>query len=168
MKLKYISWIPAVIVMVVIFLFSAKPAVTSNDSSKIIAAQVLELYEKITNNEIDTNVRDVILDKLNHVVRKSAHYLEYALLAWCICLHLAVLKLGGKKLFAYAILCSAAYALTDEIHQYFVPGRSCQLTDVLLDSFGAATGALLFLMMHFVFSKVKLKRKNANPLPRNV
>ena len=166
MKLKYISWIPAVLVMIVIFLFSARPAVSSNDSSKAIAAQVLEIYEEITNNEIDTNVREDILDKLNHVVRKSAHYLEYTLLAWCICLHLAVLKLGRKKLFAYAILCSAAYALTDEIHQYFVPGRSCQLTDVLLDSCGAATGALVFLFMLFVFNKIS-KRKNANLLPRN-
>jgi len=163
MKLKYISWIPAVIVMIIIFLFSARPAANSNDSSKIIAAQVLELYEDITNNEIDVNTSESILDKLNHIIRKSAHFLEFALLAWCCGLHLAVLKLGTRNLFVYAILFSAAYALTDEIHQYFVPGRSCQLSDVLLDSCGATTGALIFIiMMHFA-KRLKSKWK-ANPL----
>lgn len=163
MKLKYISWIPAVIVMVVIFLFSARPAVSSNDSSKTIAAQVLRLYEDISNNEIDTSTRESILDKLNHIIRKSAHFLEFALLAWCSGLHLAVLKLGTRKLIAYATLFSAVYALTDEIHQYFVPGRSCQITDVLLDSCGAATGALVFILMMNVAKRLKSKGKT-NPL----
>lgn len=163
MKLKYISWVPAVIVMVIIFSFSATPAANSNDSSKTIATQVLRIYEDITNNEIDISTREGILDRLNHIIRKGAHFLEFALLAWCIGLHFAVLKPGKRGLFAYATGFSAAYALTDEIHQYFIPGRSCQLSDVLLDSCGAATGALIFIFMMYLAKRLRSKGKT-NPL----
>lgn len=162
MKAKYLSWIPAGIVMVIIFLFSAKPAVSSNNGSLIISEQILNLYENITNNEYDDTVRNKILDHINHAVRKGAHFLEYALLAWCICLHLMVLKLRGIRLFLYATLSSAVYALTDEIHQYFVAGRSCQLTDVLLDSCGAATGALIFIITLCIINKVKANHVSKN------
>jgi len=39
------------------------------------------------------------------------------------------------------LLCAALGAL-DELHQYFVPGRSALVTDVLLDTASAALGAL--------------------------
>jgi VanZ family protein len=153
------SWIPAAIVMVVIFMFSAKPAVNSDESSKAIATQVLKLYENITNNEYDNNTRNNIIDKINHIVRKSAHFLEYALLALCFSLHLKALKVNGKYLLLlYATLFSAFYALSDEIHQYFIPGRSCQLRDVLLDSCGAATGALFFLLLIHSYRYIKKTR----------
>lgn len=158
MKLKYISWVPAVIIMVVIFMFSAKPAVNSNDSSKTIATQVFKLYENITNNEYDNNTRIDIIDKLNHIVRKGAHFLEYALLAWCFSLHLMAIKMTKRYLLLYATLFSAIYALSDEIHQNFVPGRSCQLSDVLLDSCGAATGAIFFIFMIHIYTYIKKVR----------
>ena len=33
------------------------------------------------------------------------------------------------------------YAVSDEVHQYFVPGRSCELRDMLIDACGVAVGA---------------------------
>ena len=63
----------------------------------------------------------------------------------------------GKKGMAYGILTGVAYAMTDEIHQLFVPGRSCQVTDVLIDSagvlFGSVIGVLIFI------STVKQRRR---------
>jgi VanZ family protein len=155
MRLKFISWIPAAVVMVVIFLFSANPAESSNESSKIIASQVVTIYENITNVEYDPNTREKLIDKFNHIIRKSAHFSEFALLAWCICLHLMVLKRKGISLYLTAVSLSALYAATDEIHQYFVPARSCQLRDVLIDTCGAATGALFFFIMLLVYARVK-------------
>ncbi len=51
-------------------------------------------------------------------------------------------RTGGK-----ALLIAALYSVTDEFHQRFVPGRSCQLSDMLLDSCGAAIGILLVLFI---------------------
>ena len=49
----------------------------------------------------------------------------------------------------------ALYACSDELHQYFVPGRSCRFFDVCVDSTGAFFGALLFWGMYSCLSKRK-------------
>jgi len=46
------------------------------------------------------------------------------------------------------------YAISDETHQIFVPGRSAQISDVLIDSVGAIVGILMYL----VLARIKLKR----------
>ena len=46
------------------------------------------------------------------------------------------------------MLIATAYAATDEVHQVFVPGRSAEFTDVLLDSLGALVGIWLYLAWH--------------------
>ena len=40
-------------------------------------------------------------------------------------------------------LSGTVYAVSDELHQLFVPGRSCMPADVLLDSAGVLAGTLL-------------------------
>ena len=37
-------------------------------------------------------------------------------------------------------LTGTLYAVTDEIHQYFVPGRSCEFRDICIDSAGVLCG----------------------------
>ena len=48
-----------------------------------------------------------------------------------------------KKILA-AITIAILYAATDEIHQYFVPGRICSFWDFLFDSLGAVVGVFLY------------------------
>ncbi len=45
------------------------------------------------------------------------------------------------------------YAITDEVHQFFVPGRSCEARDVAIDSCGVAAGVLIWLLIR------KMRRK---------
>ncbi len=45
-------------------------------------------------------------------------------------------------------LLTVLYAITDEIHQTFVPGRSGRVTDVLIDAAGAAVGVLVMTWLH--------------------
>jgi len=52
------------------------------------------------------------------------------------------------------VVIGALYALTDEIHQYFVAGRACQLSDVLIDSVGVFLGVCLYSII--------IKTKSAN------
>jgi VanZ family protein len=40
-----------------------------------------------------------------------------------------------------------AYAVTDEIHQFFVPERACAVTDMLIDSAGVAAGAMILILI---------------------
>ncbi|MFH1307321.1 MAG: VanZ family protein [archaeon] len=74
---------------------------------------------------------------------------------------LLISLLGGKK--KYLILClgilaAVFYALLDEIHQFFVPGRYSSISDVLVDSLGIIYAA----MIYFIIIKY---RENKNVFP---
>ena len=76
------------------------------------------------------------------LVRKTAHFTEFAVLGflWSRVFH-------GKQLYIPFVL-SVLTAVVDESIQRFVPGRSGQMKDVLIDSAGAAT-ALCAAMVSF-------------------
>lgn len=78
------------------------------------------------------------INALNKVLRKSAHFTEYMILAL---LAVRAFQFGHAKLrwrsFFGALALSALYAVSDELHQRLVPGRSAAALDVLIDSSGA-------------------------------
>lgn len=94
------------------------------------------------------------------LVRKTAHFTEYAILGILFYLNLRhhSSQKQSPKLFALAILFSALYACTDEFHQLFVPGRTGQPFDVLVDSFGATFGCLVVLAVQKIRSRLTLRR----------
>lgn len=69
------------------------------------------------------------------VLRKIAHFCEYAILGL-----LLVRALGREPLAAAA---GIAYAGTDELHQHFVRGRHAAWRDILIDSAGILAGVLV-------------------------
>lgn len=144
MKLFYIAWIPAILIMGVIYYFSSKPAVVSAESSMTIANGIIELYENITDAPLQEATRPEKVEKLDHIVRKCAHFLEYMVLAAALCLPLWIKGMEGKRRILLAVVLTAVYAVSDEFHQTFVPGRSGELKDVLIDTSGAVLGAFLF------------------------
>ena len=146
MKLKHITWLPAVVIMVLIFSFSHKPAVNSNENSLTIANKVLAIYEKVTDQQYDALKRRDQLEKINHFIRKGAHFSEYALLAIAFAFHFFTWKWSKIKIFQLSSIFCAVYAMTDEYHQTFIEGRSGQISDVLIDTAGAVTGALFVIL----------------------
>ena len=72
---------------------------------------------------------------LHLLLRKAAHFTEYAILAL---LWTGVLPRRSRRLWL-AFWLAAGYAVTDEIHQAFVPNRGPSPIDVLIDASGAAT-----------------------------
>jgi VanZ like family len=113
-----------------------------------------------TNNYIDPVIRFLFGDlspggfRLAHaVVRKSAHFIEYAVLAVLMgrALTPPPLRLPRGAL-ARTIVCCALYASLDEFHQLFVPSRGASPWDVGLDTLGATVGALLLVWRRAVSS----------------
>ena len=92
-------------------------------------------------------------------VRKTAHFTEYAILGLLFYLNLwhHSSKKQSPKLFALAILFSALYACTDEFHQLFVPGRTGQPFDVLVDTLGATFGCLVVIAVQKLRSQLALR-----------
>ena len=79
----------------------------------------------------------------NLLVRKAAHFTEYAVLGVLVS---SALDPGARRTRSRILLIAAVLALVaslDESIQLFVPGRSGMVTDVLLDCCGAATGVAL-------------------------
>lgn len=58
---------------------------------------------------------------------------------------------------AMSIFLSFLYAITDELHQVFVPGRSAQFRDVLIDTLGASFGAIITYLIVKLFTKIKTR-----------
>ena len=101
-----LRWLPAVAWMAVIFFLSSQPDLPGPASHW-----------------------------LNFVLKKSAHFFSYALLA--ILFRRALYGRPGSDL--TALILTLLYAISDEFHQSFVPGRSPRATDVLIDLAGALT-----------------------------
>ena len=92
----------------------------------------------------------------DHILRKCAHFGEYALLGVFTA---AALRTGTHFSWPAALLPGTLAALCDETIQLFVPGRSGQITDVWLDTAGSLTGALLTLLIFFLCRKRPKQRK---------
>lgn len=83
-------------------------------------------------------------------VRKGAHCFEYMILG--ILMYLTIELYINRRLLIYGIslVAGVAYAMTDELHQYFVPGRSCELRDVMIDSIGVLIGVSLMYIIKMI------------------
>jgi VanZ family protein len=86
------------------------------------------------------------MDWINYLARKCAHFTEYFVL---LLLAVRALQYGDPRIrwgrFAGAVALSLAWALADEFHQSFVPGRTAYLDDVYLDWSGCAAAAIVTL-----------------------
>jgi VanZ like family len=84
-----------------------------------------------------------LTDRFGALQSFAGHFVEYAVLAllvqWSLTEKSAAAKRAGVKHVAgWAFVIAAAYAITDEVHQYFVPGRHMDPFDLLTDAAGAA------------------------------
>ena len=130
--------------MVVIFCFSGQPAddssAVSDEITLTVAGIVRPDYVSLPAPE-----RQSFLEALSKIIRKNAHFLEYALLgfnltAW-LCLSRPQAAPRRCRMQAWGL--TALYAASDELHQLFVEGRSAEVLDILIDSAGGLFGVLI-------------------------
>jgi VanZ family protein len=132
------SWLPVVLWTGLIFLLS-----TGIGAGGRTVAFLIEMNRRF---HLGIGMQEILA--LNHCIRKAAHATEYALLAVLLWRGLALP--GGwpgwgwnRRTLGEAFLVAVAYAVTDEFHQAFVPGRGSQVSDVVIDGSGAALGLLV-------------------------
>ncbi|WP_426350656.1 VanZ family protein [Alloiococcus sp. CFN-8] len=133
LKGKLIAAVLLLAWMVVIFVFSAMPAEVSDEKSRLIV-NILEA--------LGLNTEGTLADLANHLVRKSAHFIEYALL-YLLALNLMRYYFTFNKAFLISLAVVFLYACTDEFHQLFVPGRAGRFSDVMIDTAGGFTTMVL-------------------------
>lgn len=153
--MRRIIWIlPVLIWMSVIFWFSEKPADQSSQMSMSVGRIVGEIcvrdFGKLPEGE-----QMEFAERIDHFVRKSAHFTEYTILGILLANTYAAFGMRRWKWFLCSSGSGILYAASDEFHQLFVPGRSGQVSDVLLDGCGVLAGIALILIYRQLIRRPK-------------
>lgn len=138
---KILSWTAVILWMALIFNLSSQVADKSNQMSTGITEIIIKTLEKIAP---DT---DFDIKSFNHIVRKNAHFFAYLVLGVLVMNALRRSKVYAIRSFILALGICILYAVSDEVHQLFVPGRGGQVMDVFIDSSGAIAGIGLYLLI---------------------
>lgn len=124
--------------MILIFFMSHKPAPESAEMSGFIVEWLLE-----------HGIGRSVAESLDFIVRKCAHMAEYFVLTYCASfLFIHIKKSCVVSIRILPVMIAVLYAISDEIHQLFVPGRAGKVSDVLIDSVGIAI-AFVLLTLYF-------------------
>ena len=145
--IKIINIVLLLVCMIGIFLFSSEDRDTSTNTSIETTKKVVS----VVSNDEDTSTK-IAKDYFNEV-RKSAHLIEYFCLG---ILAINVLKDYHKINIWMILICIVfcmLYALSDEIHQIYVPGRSCELRDIFIDTSGSIIGIIIYSLINFIYRK---------------
>jgi len=135
-----LSWTAVVIWMIVIFMLSAQQGTESSHLSDRVAEIVIEKVKVLIPQNADTGTATSFVWTLKLFLRKSAHFAEYFILGVLVMNAMKAGEMPDLRAFILALLFCVLYAASDELHQYFVPGRDARATDVLIDSIGALAG----------------------------
>jgi VanZ family protein len=131
MKIQYkyallVTW------MIVIFLFSSQVAHTSSAQSAVFVG-VLEALHVSLPEQV-----------LTFLTRKAAHTFIYFVLGILMFNVIRSYDISARRAIWMSIVFVCGYACTDEFHQIFVSGRSPEVTDVLIDTCGGASGVTAY------------------------
>ena len=151
MKNKILLCLSALLVIIwmgVIFMFSETPSDKSNAGSLKISRFIVE---KIYCDK-NTVEKEKLAKKFNKPLRKVAHGSVYLILAIFVNSVVCITKKKNFICNLISIIFCFIYACTDEFHQMFVLNRSPLIGDVLIDTFGAIIGSLMF---NFIYKKIK-------------
>lgn len=140
-KKKIVAWILLLFWVSLIFFMSNQPADISDGQSDL----VIKIFSYI-GIELD----DYFGNLASFVVRKGAHFTEYFIL------YLLSYNLNkhyfSKNAKLFSIIFVFLYACSDEIHQFFIPGREMHIRDVIIDTSGGLFGHLI------LFIKAKIRK----------
>lgn len=184
-------FLPALLIFQMLFIFTMSSfGHNSSDAQSNLFVDFIAQNFPHVRHGLENNL--ISLSTLIFLVRKTAHFTEYAILGSLFFLNLRnrlksnntltensklqttktlakknpntqLTKTIAKKAplgplkyaLAMSILLSFLYACTDEIHQIFVPGRSAQFRDVLIDTLGASFGTLIAYLILKLITKIK-------------
>ncbi len=146
---KIILWCLIIINASAIFIFSSQPAEISSDVSGGIVRKIIETLPGI--KELPQQEKAEIYELIHTAVRKIAHFTLYTLLGIWVFLQSREYNLKNPAVFTVTVC--LFYAISDELHQLFSSGRSCELRDMCIDTAGAVFGVLLVIMIEKIKNK---------------
>ena len=143
--------------LAVIFLFSSQSADGSKKLSEGISVKIARLLNRDRTEDTE-DVNAVTIARYNRIIRKAAHTAEYAVLGMLLYIFVSTFSL--KRITGSGISLGGCilYAVLDELHQVFIPGRGPRATDVLIDSLGAIAGIAAAAAVLYLVSATRARR----------
>lgn len=163
-RIRTFLWIAVILWMAVIFAFSAQDSDASSDTSDPLVDSVMEGFFGSGHGLSEFDI-ERLRSVLTFLVRKSGHFIEYAILGVLLCCAVSRYRIGIIKSAAISFSASSLYGVTDEIHQLFVSGRACRLFDVFVDSAGSLAGVTAATVILWIYLK---KHNKVNKFPENI
>lgn len=154
-QIKILNIILIIIWMIIIFNFSGQIGTESGNTSRKFTVQIIKI---LTGKSL--SIHEPFVDNLQSIIRKLAHFSIYTIGGFLIMNYQYETNKKEYKKLIYSIIFGGSYAITDEIHQIFVPGRSGNMFDVGIDTLGVVTGVLIYITFRKILKKVR-KRCNA-------
>lgn len=146
---KIIKIILVVLWMGLIFMFSNDTGVASTKKSDGV---IVRTVQRIIRRDLTSEEKHKVLKYFVVPVRKGAHLGVYFILGLLmISLIREYLDINNKSLLIALFIC-ILYACSDEVHQLFVAGRSCEVKDMIIDSMGAGLG-IIFYYLGYLFRR---------------
>lgn len=139
-------WVFTALTAFMIFYLSAMSA---DDSSEVSGGLLSWLNENLGKDFTD------------FFIRKFAHGAEFCVLGF-FCCGAFLFQFGNKKICLLSPFFCILYAVSDEVHQLFVPGRACRFWDVLIDSGGIIIGSAVIYGIYMLIVRLKKSKKQVD------
>lgn len=153
---KYISLFMVILWMGTIFIFSSQNGSESTGTSNIVVDGIMEVISNT--GLIHKEDMETVRETVQFTVRKLAHFSIYMLGGILIYNYMARTNLVRRKALISFVI-GAMYAVSDELHQFFIAGRSAEIRDVFIDSTGVLVGVLIIIAIKAVPRKCINKTK---------
>lgn len=167
--LRWLSILPVVLMLLLIFGFSAQDGAASGSLSYKVSCLIVSLFHRMLSLNLSDAELSAKAEDIHLLIRKGAHVTEYFLLTLSFWLPFRIwlpykgVAVEGKQ-FLYKLILPAFFsglicAGLDELHQYFVPGRCGTPLDVLVDSIGIIVACILLILCTLRLKKKRYPHK---------
>lgn len=139
----------------IIFGFSSQNGEQSSSVSR-------EITEIVTKNiayiqKLEPIEKETVLTKIEHIIRKLAHFSLYTAVGILAMSLMSTYKLHQRNRIYISLGVGVLYAISDEIHQAFIPNRTPLVGDVFIDTCGIAFGIILSIFFVKIITKIITK-----------
>ena len=151
--LRAILIILLIMVFIAIFNFSSQDGEKSGTLSREVTNRVTKDIKSI--QELEENKKEEVLSKIEHIIRKIAHFSIYTLVGILMMSLMSTYNLKQIKRVGISFGVGVLYAISDEFHQSFTPDRTPLATDVCIDSCGVLVGIGIIIILLKLIKKIK-------------
>ncbi len=155
--IRVLTFMLTIAVCITIFKFSSEDSGKSTGTSDFVIECIIN--SNPFTKDLDSVEKENIKENIKMPIRKLAHFSIYTVLGITIMCHVSTYAIDRYKRIGGSLFVGMLYAISDEIHQLFVPGRSGQVRDVFIDTFGVIFGICIVLLIQDTMKKGRKSKK---------